>query len=161
MNGDGIVPHIQGCGLEAANEVDADVYDGIITIKDSTVKEPFRIRDAYPPQCILQFDDISEPVDDWVVPQEGHIRTALAFSHQWEQPSLLIHCRAGMSRSPALALAIFADCLGEGSEEEAVGELLKIAPLCTPNRLVVKIADRELGRKGQLVSALEKFYYKN
>ena len=64
---------------------------------------------------------------------------------QWELPTLLIHCRAGMSRSPAITLAIFADWLGEGREEEAVGELLKTAPLCTPNQLVVETADRVLG----------------
>ena len=59
-----------------------------------------------------------------------------------------------MHRSPAIALAIFADWLGEGREEEAVQELLKVARLCTPNKLVVKIADTVLGREGRLVEAI-------
>jgi len=58
-----------------------------------------------------------------------------------------------MSRSPAIALAILADWLGEGHEPEAVGELLKIARLCTPNELVIEIADNVLKRRGRLIVA--------
>ena len=157
MSVDKPVPHIQICSLEAAREVDIEAYDGVITIENSTVQNPFRIDTANPPQRIIAFDDITKPMDDYVLLGEWQVRSAIAFAHQWDQPSLLIHCHAGMSRSPAMALAIFADWLGEGSEEEAVRELLKVAPLCTPNRLVVETADRVLGRDGRLVSALERF----
>jgi len=59
-----------------------------------------------------------------------------------------------MSRSPAIALAVLADWLGEDLEDEAVKELIKVAPLCTPNMLVVKITDRVLNRAGRLVEAV-------
>jgi predicted protein tyrosine phosphatase len=52
---------------------------------------------------------------------------------------------------PALALAIFADWLGEGRETQAVSELLRVARLATPNRLVVNIADKLLNREGRLI----------
>ena len=58
-----------------------------------------------------------------------------------------------MSRSPAIALAIIADWLGARREEEALRELLKVVHLCTPNGLIVEIADRVLERKGGLVEA--------
>ena len=61
-----------------------------------------------------------------------------------------------MSRSPAIALALLADRLGAGREEEAVRKLLEVARLCTPNRLVVEFADKVLGRKGRLVEACDK-----
>ena len=82
------------------------------------------------------------------------MRSALEFAEEWGYPSLLIHCHAGMSRSPAIALAIIANCLGVGTEQEAVRELLKIVPLCTPNKLLVEIIDSELNRNGRLIRAL-------
>ena len=157
MTVDKPVPHIQICSLEAAREADIGAYNGVITIENSTIQSPFRIDTVDPPQQIIAFDDITQPMDDYVLLGEWQVRSAIAFAHQWDQPSLLIHCHAGMSRSPAMALAILADWLGEGSEEEAVRELLRIAPLCTPNRLVVETADRVLGWEGRLVSALERF----
>jgi len=158
MQGNRVVPYIQICSLEAAREANIEAHDGIITIEDSGIRDPFRVESGYPPQRVLTFDDISIPVDNWVMPEEHHVHSALVFARQWDQPSLLIHCHAGMSRSPAIALSILADWLGEGSEEEAVRELLKIAPLCTPNMLVVEIADRMLGRSGQLVDAVHNLF---
>ena len=155
MLGDKLVPYIQICSLEAAREADIEAYDGIITIENSEIEEPFRVESDYPPQRVLTFDDIAAPMDNWVVAEEYHVRSALVFARQWDQPSLLIHCHAGMSRSPAIALAILADWLGEGREDEAVKELIKVAPLCTPNMLVVNISDRVLGRAGRLVDVVQ------
>ena len=155
MPGDKVVPYIQICSLGTAREADIEAYDGIITIENSEIEEPFRVVSDYPPQRVLTFDDIAAPMDNWVVAEEYHVRSALVFARQWDQPSLLIHCHAGMSRSPAIALAILADWLGEGREDEAVKELIKVAPLCTPNMLVVKISDRVLGRAGRLVDVVQ------
>ena len=155
MLADNIVPYIQICSLEAAREADVKAYDGIITIEDQAIADPFRVASDDPPQRVLTFDDIAAPMDNWVVAEEYHVRSALVFARRWDQPSLLIHCHAGMSRSPAIALAILADWLGEGREDEAVKELIKVAPLCTPNMLVVKISDRVLGRAGRLVDVVQ------
>ena len=153
---DKLVPYIEVCSLGAVREADVEAYDGIITIENSGIKEPFRVESGYPPQCVLTFDDVTTPGDSWLLPDERHVCSALAFARQWDQPFLLIHCNAGMSRSPAMALAILADWLGEGKEDKAVRELLKVARLCTPNRLVVEIADRVLARDGSLLKAAEK-----
>ena len=158
MPDDKLVPYIQICTLAAAREADVGAYDGVITIENSTIEDtvegPFRMKNSHPPQRVLVFDDIISPMDDYLLPEEWHVRSALRFAGQWAQPSLLIHCHAGMSRSPAIALAVLADRLGAGREEEAVQELMKVAPLCTPNMLVVQLSDRVLEREGRLIDAV-------
>ena len=158
MPDDKLVPYIQICTLAAAREADVGAYDGVITIENSTIEDtaegPFRIETFRPPQRVLVFDDIISPMDDYLLSEEWHVRSALRFAGQWAQPSLLIHCHAGMSRSPAIALAVLADRLGAGREEEAVQELMKVAPLCTPNMLVVQLSDRVLEREGRLIDAV-------
>jgi len=148
MHHESRVPFIHICSLGITRKADLTLYDGVITIEDSTIEDPFRIETTHPPQRIIVFDDITRPIDDYVVLEEWQVRSALSFARQFECPSLLIHCHAGMSRSPAIALAIFVDWLGKGREEETLRELLKVVPVCTPNKLVVKIADRVLGLEG-------------
>ena len=144
-------PHIQICSLEAAREADLGIYDGVITIEDTDTEDPLRISGTYPQQLILRFDDITHPIDDFLMPTVDHVLSAINFARNWEQPSLLIHCRAGMSRSPAISLAIIADKLGRGREVDAVNALLKIVPLCTPNRYLVELIDGTLERSGHLI----------
>ena len=51
-------PVIQISSLEAARS-DLSIYDGVITIEDITIENPFRIEISKCPQLILRFDDIS------------------------------------------------------------------------------------------------------
>ena len=134
------------CSLAAVKEMDTSIYDGIITIEDSNIENPFRVRSSETQQLILRFDDISTPIDDLIVPQDIHIERALKFAKLIDDGSLLIHCHAGISRSSAIALAIIADKLGEGNEEEAVKTLEFINPNCRPNKLLVKMTDEILER---------------
>jgi len=156
MLNDRYIPGIHICTLKAAREADVSAYDAVITIENSVIEDPFRIETYQPPQCVLTFDDILRPSGKYVLPEEQHVRSALSFAREWGYPSLLVHCHAGMSRSPAIALAILLDWLGKGREEEAVRELLKIERLCTPNWLVVKIADQLLGSDGRLLDAVDR-----
>ncbi len=157
-------PFIQICSLDAARDADLDGFGGVITIENSIVEDPLRIEGMGTSQLVLRFDDIAgEPVEDYlqplvgqcILPNEAHVHSALGFGRKCGDTSLLIHCHAGMSRSPAIALAILADFLGPGNEEQAVEELLGLVRLCTPNNLVVEIADGLLGRQGKLVSAVK------
>lgn len=154
-------PFIQICSLEEARDADLRGYAGVITIEDSLIEYPFRLDSLETRQLVLRFDDITaDPVEDYLQPlfdecilaSEAHVRAALSFARKCGETSLLIHCHAGMSRSPAIGLAILADWLGEGYEAEAVKALLRIARLCTPNKLVIEIADRVLRRQGKLIS---------
>ena len=150
---------IQICSLEVARETDISIYDGIITIEDSTIEDPFRIEHGPPEQLILRFDDISGPHPKWVEPQEFHIEKALAFADKIGDGELLIHCHAGISRSSAIALAIIAKGLGEGNEVKAVKTLEKINPDARPNRLMVWMTDEILTRDMKLYNTANKMVW--
>ena len=146
----GSYPSIQICSLGAAREIDHSTYDGVITIEDSSVDDPLRIDKGDCPQLVLCFDDIASPKDEWILPKESHVHSALEFADNLGGGSLLIHCHAGISRSSGIALAIIAKGLGPGKEKKALMELEKINPNCAPNALVVWFTDEILGRGGTL-----------
>ena len=143
-------PSFQICSLGAAREIDHSTYDGVITIEDSSVDDPLRIDKGDCPQLVLCFDDIASPKDEWILPKESHVHSALEFADNLGGGSLLIHCHAGISRSSGIALAIIAKGLGPGKEKKALMELEKINPNCAPNALVVWFTDEILGRGGAL-----------
>ena len=67
---------------------------------------------------------------------------------------MLIHCYAGISRSPAAALiAMVLDA--PGREQAAALTLREAAPHAQPNRLLIELSDDLLGRGGRLVAALD------
>lgn len=67
--------------------------------------------------------------------------------------TVLIHCEAGVSRSTAAALIIYAYWLGPGREQEAMERVIAQRPYAIPNRRMVELADRLLQLRGQLVRA--------
>jgi hypothetical protein len=79
----------------------------------------------------------------------------LAFAEKHE--SLLVHCTAGVGRSPAIGLAILAVQDGPGNEEHSLNRLLITRPESVPNLHIVALADAILGRSGALVEAVRAF----
>ena len=67
---------------------------------------------------------------------------------------VLIHCEAGVSRSTAAALIVYACWLGRGRECEAMSRVLAQRPIAIPNRRMVQLADHLLKRNGRLLEAL-------
>jgi predicted protein tyrosine phosphatase len=67
---------------------------------------------------------------------------------------VLIHCEAGVSRSSATALIMYACWLGPGREAEAMRRVLSQRPVAIPNRRMVELADRILDRGCRLIEAL-------
>ena len=143
------------CSLEVARESDLSIYDGVITIENTIIENPFRVQLECSTQLILRFDDISLPVDDYEEPREIHIYKSLQFADENKNGSLLIHCHAGISRSSAIALAIISNKLGKGNEKEAVRILQKINLYCRPNKLLVQMTDKILERKEELLKAVQ------
>ncbi|GJE40806.1 tyrosine phosphatase family protein [Methylobacterium persicinum] len=106
---------------------------------------------------VIGVSDIAAPRDGHVLPAEDHVADILAFLRRWprEKP-LVVHCYAGISRSPAAAY-IAACALAPERDEGAIADALRAAsPSATPNRLLVEIADRLLGRSGRMVAAIER-----
>jgi predicted protein tyrosine phosphatase len=77
----------------------------------------------------------------------------LAEQLQSESGTLLIHCEAGISRSTATALIIYACWLGPGREDEAMRRVAAQRPYAIPNRRIVALADHLLALDGRLLQA--------
>ena len=94
-----------------------------------------------------------------VVTEEGatvdDVRQIIQLAEQLrsENGTLLIHCEAGVSRSTATALIIYACWLGQGREDEAMQRVIAQRPYAIPNRRMVALADTLLGLDGSLLRA--------
>jgi len=89
-------------------------------------------------------------------PQERHVESLIAFGRSWNAASpMLIHCYAGVSRSTAAAFIVLCDRLGPWSERDIAQALRRRAPHAYPNPLMVRLADKALGRDGRMVVAAE------
>jgi predicted protein tyrosine phosphatase len=78
----------------------------------------------------------------------------LAESLRFDSGKVLIHCEAGVSRSPAAALIMYACWLGPGHERQAMDRVLTQRPAAIPNRRMVELADGLLALRGRLLEVL-------
>jgi predicted protein tyrosine phosphatase len=104
----------------------------------------------------VSMDDITEPLDGYVIPSEAHVEQVLTFVRGWDRAApLVIHCYAGVSRSTASAFAAACMLNPHRDEMEIAQKLRAASPIASPNRLIVSLADKALGRDGRMVRALE------
>jgi predicted protein tyrosine phosphatase len=104
----------------------------------------------------LGFHDITEAYEDYVMPCTDHIRDVLQFVRAWDGSNpILIHCRAGISRSTAVAYIIACFANPELDEHEIAANLRRAAPLARPNFTLIELADREMGRNGRMCAAIK------
>lgn len=104
----------------------------------------------------------------WLIPDvvtdegatEEDIRRIVSLAEQLgsESGTLLIHCEAGVSRSTATALIIYACWLGQGSEDEAMRRVIAQRPCAIPNRRMVALADKHLALNGRLLRARDRVF---
>ena len=104
----------------------------------------------------IAFDDITEPMDGFVAPSAEHVERVLSFVRGWDRSApLVIHCYAGVSRSTASAFAA-ACALNPHRDEMVIARQIRTAsPIANPNRLLVSLADKALGRDGRMLRALD------
>ena len=145
-----IVSGLDICDLDTVRSLDLSQYSGVITIEEPDTDDPFRTDVV--PQLVLQFHDIDMTMLGYVEPEPEHVQQALTFAREIDGP-LLVHCRAGVSRSTAIALAIAADRLGAGNERRACEWLRQTCPQAQPNGLIVFLADQLLELNHQLIDA--------
>ena len=72
-----------------------------------------------------------------IPPNQGHIETALRYSREVGMERLIVHCRAGLSRSPAIAWCILLDQLRD--THRASEELCRIRPEAAPSRPIIRL----------------------
>ena len=129
-------------------------HDALITIEDPGARKTLRFhRTPHPDQLVLKFEDVDAHDDGIAGPHEHHVEAAIRFAREHAGGSLLVHCHAGVCRSTAVGLAVMADRLGPGGEEEAVRRLRLSNPDAVPNLLVLRMADGFLERGGNLFDA--------
>jgi predicted protein tyrosine phosphatase len=104
----------------------------------------------------VQMDDITEHMDGFLAPSDSHVEQVLNFVRGWDRNApLVIHCYAGISRSTASAFAA-ACMLNPHRDEISIARQIRAASaIASPNRLIVSLADRALGREGRMLRALD------
>lgn len=104
----------------------------------------------------LGVNDIVEPMDDMVAPDETVVGRILAFGRTWDgERPMLIHCWAGISRSTAAAFLLACEHSPAADERRIALALRKAAPHASPNRRIVALADEQMGRGGRMIAAVE------
>jgi predicted protein tyrosine phosphatase len=104
----------------------------------------------------VQMDDITEHMDGFLAPSDAHIEKVLNFVRSWDRSApMVVHCYAGISRSTASAFAA-ACMLNPRRDEVSIARQIRAAsPIASPNRLIVSLADKALGREGRMLRALD------
>jgi len=102
----------------------------------------------------LFVDDVEQPAIGRAAPGPEDVLALIRFVRAAPRNvSVVIHCLAGVSRSPAAALVALA-LDAPGREREAARALRAASPCASPNRLIVELADAALERNGALSAAL-------
>jgi predicted protein tyrosine phosphatase len=103
----------------------------------------------------IDIDDISAPLDGYILPQTHHVEQLIDFVRAWDRARPLVaHCHAGISRSSAAAF-VAACALAPNRDERMIALAVRQAsPTALPNTRIVSLADRLLGRNGRMVAAV-------
>ncbi len=148
---------IHVCSLARLHDTVEETGAGhVVTLLKDTdrVERPKSIVEAN--HLILGMDDISVPMDGYVMPCDEHVTRLIAFVRGWDRAKpMVVHCYAGISRSTAGAY-VAACALNPRRDELALArELRRLSATATPNIRIVSLADRMLGRGGRMVEAID------
>ena len=129
--------------------------DAVISIMDAAHLAPSLLLPA-DRHLQLGFHDIQKPETGKSLPTRNQIATMIEFAELHRKSGarhLLIHCMAGVSRSPAAAYILAVSVRREDPVRSAL-QLFQAAPFAHPNLLMIRHAD-ELGSwNGTMISAV-------
>jgi predicted protein tyrosine phosphatase len=108
-----------------------------------------------PHHLYIVVDDVVEATADETHPTSAHLRQVLDFTKDLtDADRLLVHCKGGHSRSPALAIAI---CMQHGmTHNEAFAHVAGIRSALMPNQLFIRHIDEHFVLGGTLVELVNK-----
>lgn len=105
----------------------------------------------------LRFHDVEAETSGYVAPTADVLKAALEHcADLTDDDRLLIHCHAGKSRSPALAIGILI-AAGQ-TATEALTTVKALRPFIIPNRLMISLLDELLGLRGELNRVVRDHY---
>ncbi|MBE0541761.1 MAG: dual specificity protein phosphatase family protein [Verrucomicrobia bacterium] len=129
-------------------KMDAGFWN-VVSIREPSVPRPVSLRHAkLVHEVIFEDREVVDPSDPGSPPRREHLADIFRFVDAHPGEPVLIHCLAGLSRSPAVALALIVrGLLTHRSQldvqpalvEKAVTLLLKIRPKSRPNALVLLV----------------------
>jgi len=148
---------IHVCSLSRLHETVEETGAGhVVTLLKDTdrVERPPTVDAAN--HLILGMDDITAPMDGYVIPCDEHVARLIDFVRGWNRAKpMVVHCYAGISRSTAGAF-VAACALNPARDELAIAQALRRASAtATPNIRIVSLADRMLARDGRMVAAID------
>lgn len=110
-----------------------------------------------PHHLIARFHDVEVKREGYVSPTPEIVSAALEHvAGLRDEDRLLIHCHAGKSRSPAIALGIL---VAAGmTPEDALAKVKSLRSFIIPNRLMVSILDDILDQRGDLNRVVREHY---
>lgn len=129
----------------------------------ASLRSLLSIGDPGQPGCsgprMLQFV-VRLEFSDLLGPSTKDVEQIVAFASKARQlqGACLVHCEAGISRSTAATIVLFASWFGPGREQDAALALLRLVPRAMPNAMLVAIADRCLDRQGALIDAVDETF---
>jgi predicted protein tyrosine phosphatase len=145
--------------IETATEALRLLQDGWPTRAISLVGDDLRFDLPWfgPHHFIARFHDVEAPTDGYVSPEKHVVKATLDHAaHLRADDRLLVHCHAGKSRSPALAIGIL--IAAGGTPGEALEKVKQLRPFVIPNRLMIRQLDDILDQKGELVTVVASHY---
>ena len=148
---------IHVCSLAALPEtVRATGASHVLTVMANIdqVQRPASVLEAN--HLKVSMDDITQEMDGFLAPSQEHIERVLNFVRSWDRGApLVVHCYAGISRSTASAFAAACMLNPHRNEIEIARQIRARSPIASPNRLIVTLADKALGRDGRMLRALD------
>ncbi len=144
------------CPLSRVEQVVAQSgADSLVSLLSPSHPPPRFAAIAPERHLMLGLSDIVAPLEGHVLPQPGHVASLIEFFLRWERARpLVVHCYAGVSRSPAAAF-IGLCALDVAPEIEIAKKLRLLSPSATPNKRLVALADSKLSRQGRMMAAID------
>jgi predicted protein tyrosine phosphatase len=149
------------CSRSKARRLKRRGFLGVLSIENPGQRNGLRFHQGEAPDhLVLSFEDLDFAADGYAVPQSEHVEAILDFGRRHVGEPILIHCNAGVARSPAAALAILLDRYGPGGERQAFEGMYRIVPFAVPNRLMVEAMEKVQNRPGLLLPLLEEWEHR-
>ena len=157
-----IAPRITICGISELGEHSAAGVTHVLSLLGPNAPDPPEFATFAPHRrLILRFHDVIDPQPNQIAPTREDVERLLVFGREvGETPAdhLLVHCRAGVSRSTAAAALILMQANPKWPASAALDAVAAIRPRAWPNLLILELGDSLLGRNGEIVAAVGAIY---
>jgi len=155
------LPDISISGIDDVELLAGTPFTRVISISDAEFKagrgDEKKLRALFPGArfSFSYFDDVEYARRDG--PDRDAVYRILLFSQGFTPADkILVQCRAGISRSTAIACAVTCQHTPPGEEKAAVQHIRNIRPQMLPNFHIIRLADEILQRQGRLIAAVAK-----